>query len=157
MKIRVATADDAEAISVLASEFHAYLKTIGDQTNFYFNAETYRRDGFGNNPAFLGLVAESHGKVIGYLLFHFGYDTDHSRRLAYVIDLYVHEESRGQGVGKALMQRAADTARAHGAKALWWGVYESNDSAMRFYEGLGAKNVESVRFMSIDVEKLIQL
>ncbi|HEY8224317.1 MAG TPA: GNAT family N-acetyltransferase [Pyrinomonadaceae bacterium] len=150
----MATADDAQAISQLASEFHAYLNTIGDQTNFYFNADTYRRDGFGDNPAFIGLVAESNDEVIGYLLFHFGYDTDHSRRLAYVIDLYVNEKSRGQGVGKALMQHAADAARAHGAKALWWGVYESNDSAMRFYEGLGAKNVKGVRFMSINVEKL---
>jgi len=154
MKIRLATADDAQAISQLASEFHTYLNTIGDQTNFYFNADTYRRDGFGDNPAFIGLVAESNDEVIGYLLFNFGYDTDHSRRLAYVIDLYVNEKSRGQGVGKALMQHAADAARAHGAKALWWGVYESNDSAMRFYEGLGAKNVKGVRFMSINVEKL---
>ena len=150
----MATADDAEAISKLASEFHAYLNALGDQTKFHFNASTYLRDGFGNEPAFLGLVAESDDTVVGYLILDFGYDTDQSRRLAYVNDLFVTESCRGRGLGKALMKHAAKTAREHGAEALWWGVYERNHSAMRFYQDLGARYVEGIRFMAIDVEAL---
>lgn len=157
MKIRAATADDAEAISKLASEFHAYLNALGDATKFHFNGSTYLRDGFGERPAFLGLVAESNETLVGYLILDFGYDTDQSRRLAYVNDLFVTESCRGQGVGKALMRSAAETAREHGAQALWWGVYDRNDSAILFYEELGARYVESIRFMSIDIEKLTSL
>src|SRR5215813_1627902 len=101
MKIREATADDAEDVSKLASEFHHYLSSLGDPTRFNFNASTYVRDGFGENPAFHGLVAELEDNVVGYLIFHFGYDTDRSRRLAYVVDLYVNEAFRGRGIGKA--------------------------------------------------------
>ena len=154
MNIRAATADDAEAISKLASEFHAYLNSLGDSTKFYFNASTYLRDGFGQNPAFVGLVAESNEEVVGYLILDFGYDTDKSRRLAYVNDLFVTESWRSRGVGKALMTRGAELARQRGAEALWWGVYERNHSAMRFYEDLGAHYVEGIRFMVIDVETL---
>jgi len=154
MRIRAATVDDAEAIAKLASEFHAYLRKLGNASSFHFNASTYVRDGFGENPAFLGLVAELDENIIGYLLLQFGYDTDQSRRLAYVDDLYVGESWRGKGIGKALMVRAADSARSHGAQALWWGVHEKNDSAFRFYEGLGARYVKGIRFMSIDAEAL---
>lgn len=155
MRIRPATADDAEAISKLASEFHAYLNRLGDPTKFHFNASTYLRDGFGERPAFVGLVAESDNSiVIGYLILHFGYDTDHGRREAYIDDVYVQESWRGHAVGKALMVRAANTAREHGAEALWWGVYERNNTALRFYESLGARYINGMRFMSIDVDSL---
>ncbi len=69
MNIREATTAGAESIANLASEFHNYLKDLGDQTSFYFNATTYLRDGFGANPAFFGFVAEIEGAVVGYLLY----------------------------------------------------------------------------------------
>jgi hypothetical protein len=87
--IRNATAADADAIATLAREFQAYLRALGDRTYFEFTAETYRRDGFGPNPAFSSLVAERDSQVIGYLLSHFGYDTDRAMRLMHVIDLSV--------------------------------------------------------------------
>lgn len=93
-------------------------------------------------------------QIIGYLILHFGYDTDHSRRDAKVDDLFVTERWRGKGAGEALMKGAAEVAQSHGAEALWWGVYEHNKSAIRFYETLGARHVKDMRFMSIDIESL---
>ena len=104
MNIREAITAGAESIANLASEFHNYLKDLGDQTSFYFNATTYLRDGFGANPAFFGFVAEIEGAVVGYLLYHFGYDTDLSRRLTFIIDLYVGEKYRARRIGTALMK-----------------------------------------------------
>lgn len=154
MNIREATTADAEAISTLAAVFHRYLQSLGDRTNFYFNASTYLRDGFGPNPAFSGLVAEVEEKVVAYLLYHFGYDTDQSRRIAFIIDLYVAEEYRGHGIGTALMKCAGEAARDQDATGLFWSVYERNESALRFYEGLGARYLKDLRFMAIDVEAL---
>lgn len=154
MRIRSATADDAKAISKLASEFHTYLHQLGDSTAFHFNESAYLRDGFGEQPAFIAHVAESDDEVIAYIILESGYDTDRGRRVIYIDDLYVSESWRGKGVGKALLAQAAETARAHGAGTLWWGVHERNDSALRFYETLGARYVQGVRFMSIDVETL---
>jgi ribosomal protein S18 acetylase RimI-like enzyme len=155
VKIRLGTPADAEGISKLAAEFHAYLHELGDAKQFYFNGSTYLRDGFGENPAFTPLVAEGDDNdVVGYLILSFGYDTDRSRRLAYVDDLFVRESSRGRGVGKALMVHASEMARAHAVETLWWGVHERNDDAMRFYERLGARYIKGIRFMSIDIDDL---
>jgi len=48
--IRSATANDARVIGQLAAEFHAYLRSIGDQTAFSFGTTEYLRDGFGADP-----------------------------------------------------------------------------------------------------------
>jgi len=63
--LRTATIADADAIGGLAMEFQAYLRALGDRTQFAFTAKTYRRDGFGPSPAFAGLVAELDGEVVG--------------------------------------------------------------------------------------------
>ncbi|HSE32849.1 MAG TPA: GNAT family N-acetyltransferase [Pyrinomonadaceae bacterium] len=154
MNIREATADDAESISKLVSGLQKYLNELGDPTRFHFNASTYLRDGFGENPAFLALIAEIEDKAAGYLLYHFGYDTDYGRRLLYVVDLYVDEAYRGHGIGKALMKQACEVAQREGATVLVWGVYERNELALRFYERLGARYIKGIHLMSIDVEAL---
>jgi ribosomal protein S18 acetylase RimI-like enzyme len=145
--IRTATSTDATEIGQLAEQLAAYLRGLGDSTNFQFNAETYRRDGFGPNPAFAGLVAEADGQVIGYLLYHFGYDTDLAIRVMYVIDLYVREDARGQGAGTALMHEAARICQEAGGHALTWAVYATNRLAARFYERLGARYIEDLKWM----------
>jgi ribosomal protein S18 acetylase RimI-like enzyme len=145
--IRVATRDDAEAIGALAQQFAEYLHGLGDSTDFRLNAETYLRDGFGANPAFSGLAAELDGRVLGYLLYYFGYDSDHAERLMFVCDLYVHDSARRHGVGRALMQAAANICRDAGGSGLFWAVYHANKLAMDFYEKLGARYMEDVKFM----------
>ena len=149
--IRPATIDDAEAVTTLAEELNAYIRSLGDKTNFTFSSAAYVRDGFGGDPAFYGLVAENEGVIVGYLLYHFAYDTDHGRRLAYIADVYVQPGWRGHGIGKALMRRAAEVVRERGVESLWWGVYKHNESAFRFYESLGAQYLSDIRFMSMDV------
>jgi ribosomal protein S18 acetylase RimI-like enzyme len=120
---------------------------MGDRTDFEFTAETYLRDGFGPNPAFSGLVAELDGRVIGYLLYHFGYDTDRAMRLMHVIDLYVHASERRRGAGEALMRAAAGICREAGGRELIWSVFSPNKLAFRFYERLGAQRIKELECM----------
>jgi diamine N-acetyltransferase len=116
--IRPALASDAPAVGRLAGQFADYLRTLGDQTEFKLNAEAYLRDGFGLQPAFKGLVAEEQGQVIGYLLYHFGYDSDGAFSNLHVVDLYVDSPARKKGVGKALMTAAANIAREAGSREM---------------------------------------
>jgi GNAT superfamily N-acetyltransferase len=76
------------------------------------------RDGFGADPAFSGLVAEFEGRVIDYLLYHFGYDTDRAIRLMHVVDLFVQEEMRNKSCGNSLMQAADRIGEKAGATEL---------------------------------------
>jgi GNAT superfamily N-acetyltransferase len=151
LTIRTATSADADAIGNLVAEFQRYLHDLGDSTEALFGAEPYLRDGFGANPAFAGIVAERASIVEGYLLYHFGYDTDRAERLLFVIDLYVRGSSRGAGIGRRLMERAAAIGREHDARAMIWSVFKPNSLARRFYEGLGASYLDELEFMAMRI------
>jgi ribosomal protein S18 acetylase RimI-like enzyme len=147
--IRPARAADALAVGHLAKQFADYLRELGDQTDFQLSAETYLRDGFGDAPAFAGLVAENESGVIGYLLYHFGYDSDSAARTLHIADLYVDASARNHGVGKALMARAASIARDAGADEMIWSVFHRNALATAFYERIGAERITEVFFMKM--------
>lgn len=148
MYIRPATPQDADAIARLYSQFVDYLRSLGDSTDFRFSAAIYLREGFGPNPAFAGIVAEVADQVVGYLLYHWGYDTDRAIRVLHVIDLFVDPGARGQGIGKALMHRAAQLCRDAGGSELFWAVYKPNNLAADFYQRLGAHYVEDLDYMA---------
>ena len=152
--IRPARAGDAQEIGGLARQFADYLRKLGDGTDFKLNAETYLRDGFGEKPAFSGLVAEDGKKVIGYLLYHLGYDSDAAARNLHVVDLYVERDARRQGAGRVLMEAAAEIAIEAGAEQLVWSVYNLNGLAASFYEKLGAERITEVFFMQLRADEL---
>ena len=154
LNIRAASADDAPSVGKLARQFADYLRSLGDTSDFKMNAQTYLRDGFGTNPAFSGLVAEQGDDIVGYLLYHFGYDTDNAARILHVVDLYVNERGRRQGVGKALMSAAAKLSRDAGAMELFWSLYVHNKLAASFYESLGARYTKDLLFMTIRTDAL---
>jgi GNAT superfamily N-acetyltransferase len=152
--IRAALASDAPAIGSLANQFAGYLRGLGDRTDFKLTAEAYLRDGFGLRPAFEGLVAEEKGRVIGYLLYHFGYDSDGAFRNLHIVDLYVDAKARKQGVGRGLMMAVAAVARASDAQEMIWFVYHAHDLAAAFYEGLGAQKITDLFFMRLPSDAL---
>ena len=156
IKIRPAVADDADRIGQLAKLFASYLRDLGDTSAFQFDAQAYLRDGFGPAPAFSGIVAEIDGFVIGYLLYHPGYDTDRAIRLLHIVDLYVEEGFRGKGVGRALMGRVATMGQHEGAKGLVWSVYSPNLAATEFYKRLGARYVRGLDFMYLEIEPKVE-
>ena len=152
--IRAALASDAPAIGSLANQFASYLRSLGDPTDFKLTAEAYLRDGFGLRPAFEGLVAEEHGCVIGYLLYHFGYDSDGAFRNLHMVDLYVDAKARRQGIGRGLMMAVAAVGRQSGAREMIWSVYHANELAAAFYERLGAQKITDLFFMRLPSDAL---
>ena len=135
----------------LMTEFSNYIRSLGVPAESSFDAESYLRDGFGPNPAFSGLVADAGTELLGYLLYHLGYDVDDAARVLYVIDLYVGCDSRRQGVGRALMEEAVNVCRRLGGSQVCWSVYEWNPPAFTFYESLGASYTKDQRHMHLDI------
>ena len=149
--VRPSVREDADMINGLMSEESTYFRSLGVPDQSLFNVESYLRDGFGPDPAFSGLVADSGTEILGYILYHLGYDIDGAARMLYVMDLYVRSCSRRLGVGRALMEEAAIVCRRVGGSQVWWSVYNQNASAFTFYENLGASYCEDQRFMQLDV------
>jgi ribosomal protein S18 acetylase RimI-like enzyme len=150
--IRNATIEDAHAIGSMVDEFRSYLQALGDvNACINFGSEQYRRDGFGPSPAFQGLIAERGGQALAYALYAFDYSTDTGSRTAFLHDLFVRSASRGQGIGEALMLRLMEICRTAGATSMSWVVWHTNESAIGFYERIGAHSVDTVRLMRIDL------
>ncbi len=86
------------------------------------------------------LIAEQDGEPIGYAMLTLGPGAatwDVGDRVIEVETLSVLAHARGNGVGRALLDAAADVAKEAGAQALAAGVAHTNTDAIRFYEREG--------------------
>ncbi len=153
--VRPATRDDARSIARMWRDFAGYLRELGDTDNQSFSEDVFLRDGFGPDPAFFGFIAERHGNAVGYLLYHFGYDVDQATRVVHVVDLWVDPRARRAGIGRALMNAAAERGHAKGATEMFWSVFGPNKLAADFYERLGARFHQELRFMHMPVATLL--
>lgn len=149
--VRPIRREDADSVVGMAQEFGAYLKSLGDSWEPKFTAAKYLEDGFGPKPAFGGFICEEAEKPLGYLLHAPNYDVDLACRSLMVIDLWVRPWTRRLGVGRKLMDAAAERARQDGAGYVFWSVYKPNVLARRFYDGIGGKSVDDLDFMTLSV------
>jgi len=76
-------------------------------------------------------VAEKDGNVIGYYGFLHILDELH------ILNVAVHPDFRGMGVGRILMAHLTDVATSLSARAVTLEVRESNVAAIRLYERAG--------------------
>lgn len=60
--------------------------------------------------------------------------------------LYVREDRRGRGIGRALLRAAAGELAGHGFSRLRVGVLTSNRPARAFYEAMGGQEIERRAF-----------
>jgi ribosomal protein S18 acetylase RimI-like enzyme len=54
-------------------------------------------------------------------------------------DLFVDSGARGEGVGRALIQAAAEVSRERGVPRLEWSTAPDNHTAQRLYDSTGAE------------------
>jgi GNAT superfamily N-acetyltransferase len=72
------------------------------------------------------------------------------RRVLWVWDVFVDEEHRGRGLGRAAMQLVEDEARRLGLSRVELNVFGGNDAARGLYRSLGYQ--ESAVSMAKDLE-----
>ncbi|GIV06279.1 MAG: GCN5 family N-acetyltransferase [Fimbriimonadales bacterium] len=93
---------------------------------------------FGERPVAEAVLAWHGENAVGYALFYPVFSTFRGRAALYLEDVFVALESRGQGVGRALMRSLAQIAQQRGYDRIEWSVLEWNTPAIEFYKKLGA-------------------
>ena len=134
--IRFATEADVPAILGLIRELAEYERLL-DQV--IADEASLHRALFGERRYVEALVASVAGETVGFALFFHNFSTFLGKPGVYLEDLFVRPAYRGQGLGKALLQRVAQIAVERDCGRMEWSVLDWNEPSIRFYESLGAK------------------
>jgi len=152
VEYRLADSADAEALAELgASTFtdtFGHLYETSDLQVFLQNHSPENWDRELSDPAFEIRVAESDGKLVGYVKLgppHLPFEP--RGEAAELRQLYVIEEMKGQGIAQSLMNWVIDRARERRADYLYLSVFTENHRARRFYEKYGFEPEGTYAFM----------
>jgi ribosomal protein S18 acetylase RimI-like enzyme len=133
LTIRAATAADAAQIVNMVGLLCLHEgKPLPD-----FAVDDFLRDCLGPQPAFSTLVAESDGKLAGYVSYYAGYDLETAKRGCHIADLFVHSGERGTGIGRKLVAAVAKDCKNNGGNWVQWFCQKTNDLAFDFYTHVG--------------------
>ncbi len=140
--IRRATVDDVDAIAPLFDHYRMFYQQPSDAPLARrFIGERLQR---GESVIF---VAEAGAKVVGFTQLFPSFSSVRAGRAWVLNDLYVDIAARRLGVARALLQSAADFARADGAIRLELETDHDNRSAQALYRHMGWEPYEgTLRF-----------
>ena len=112
---------------------------------------------FGGGAVAEAVIAEWEGRAVGFALFFRNFSTFVGRPGLYLEDLYVRDDHRGKGIGKALLLHLAGIARDRNYGRMEWSVLDWNEPAIEFYRKLGARPMEEWTVFRLDQEALKEL
>lgn len=151
LTIRRATRDDVSTLLGLIRGLAAFEKkphkAVATEADLL-------RDGFGRQPKFRALIAEWDGRPAGYASFFYFYSTFQGRPALFLEDLFVLDDVRGKGIGKALLAAVVQLALSDGCFGLRWEVLDWNRPAIEFYEKLGATFLNERKVVAFDEDAM---
>ena len=128
--IREANRNDAKAIHELIVELAVFENAPNEVK---VTVEDLEEDGFGPDPAFKCIVAESNGDVVGFALYYMRYST-WKGRCVYLEDFLVKKEMRSQGIGDLIFKEILAISEKLNVRLITWQVLDWNESAIKFYD-----------------------
>ncbi len=149
--IRPATLNDASIILAFIKELAAYEKldehvvaTHDDVINTFFC----------ENPRVEAVILEENNEPVGSAIYFHNYSTFLCRHGIYIEDIYVREQHRGKGYGKALLKHICEIAHARNCGRVEWWCLDWNKPSIDFYLGLGAEAMTDWTVYRLDEHQL---
>ncbi|OCR02749.1 GNAT family acetyltransferase [Oscillatoriales cyanobacterium USR001] len=152
--LRSAMRSDVPAIFDLIQALAEYEKLSHTVTG---DAITLENHLFGERHYGEVILADLGDKVVGFALFFHNYSTFLTKPGIHLEDLFVLPEYRGQGIGKSLITYLAKLGVERGCGRLEWTVLDWNESAIAFYQGIGADVLPDWRICRVTGENLVSL
>jgi GNAT superfamily N-acetyltransferase len=131
---------------VTEEQFEALVPMIAAYQGFY-EAEDIRTER--NREFFRRFIAPSDDgmligawrgeRLLGYACLYWHFSSTKAVETVLMNDLYVDAEARGEGVGRALIEAAAEIGRERGSPILEWSTAPDNATAQRLYDSTGAE------------------
>lgn len=142
LKIERASERDLPAIVRLVRRLAEYEKLAHAMVS---TEDDFRKALFGARRNVEALMAFADDTPVGFALYFYNFSTFLGKRGIYLEDLFVEPEYRGQGIGKALLQRLARIGKQEDCGRMEWSVLTWNQPSIDFYHRLGAVTLEDWR------------
>ncbi len=152
--IRSAIAKDVPQIFNLIQALAKYEKLSHQVIG---TVEDLHEDLFGTRIYAEAIVTEIDRKMVGFALFFANYSTFLTKPGIYLEDLFVLPEYRRRGIGKAMLSSLGKLAVERDAGRLEWSVLDWNESAIAFYQSMGAKVLPDWRICRVTDDALHRL
>lgn len=138
-----------EIAPILSDEFEELLPLIAAYQRFYEvedidderNRSFFRRFLAPSEDGLL-LGARSEGRLVGYACLYWHFSSLEACESVLMNDLFVAEQARGKGVGRALIEATAAVAREREVPFVEWSTAPDNKTAQRLYDSTGAERTE---------------
>ena len=96
------------------------------------------------------LVVEVDGKIQGLTHYSFQTSTWASKNYCYLEDLFTAPASRGQGLGRQLIEAVKDIAVNEGSSRLYWNTDVTNETARKLYDSYSLESGKVQYRISLD-------
>lgn len=141
--IRDCVPKDVNTVVDLCQKHAAYEKASFNPSG---KEEKLKNALFSNQPELFCLVVEVNGTIVGYASYTFNFSTWDASTFMYMDCLYLEEETRGFGIGEALIEKLKQIATAKNCINIQWQTPKFNERAIKFYHRIGGKGKDKVRF-----------
>ena len=96
-------------------------------------------------------------KEVGFALFFHNFSTFLGRAGVYLEDLFVFEEFRGEGYGKALLEELARITVERGCGRLEWCCLDWNQPSIDFYRSMDAEAMDEWTTYRLTGDRLLKM
>jgi GNAT superfamily N-acetyltransferase len=136
VEITPVTTGDYEQLLPLIAAYQGFYEVTDPDTDR--NRDFFRRFLAPSDDGLL-LGARAGGEFRGYACLYWHFSSTKAAETVLMNDLFVVPESRGEGVGKALIEASLEVARERGAANLEWQTAPDNYRAQHLYDATGAE------------------
>ena len=117
--------------------WHAYLAFYKTEVPEAVYQSTFARLLGDDARDFHGLVAQLDGRPVGLVHYLFHRHCWRTEDVCYLQDLFATPETRGRGVGRALIEAVYAAADTAGAPSVYWLTQDFNATARQLYDRIG--------------------
>ena len=133
--IRHSTPNDIPDILNMIKGLAEYEKLADEVRATENNLEKYI---FGKEKFVDAWLAEFNNEIAGHVIFFHNFSTFLSKPGLYIEELYVKPEFRNKGIGKKLLMKVIEIAKADNCGRVEWAVLDWNKPAIEFYKSMKA-------------------
>jgi ribosomal protein S18 acetylase RimI-like enzyme len=135
MQLIQVTPSDIPAILEMIKDFYAIDGYPFDTERSGANLEAFME----NESLGRIWLVRSGENVAGYVVLTFCFSFEFGGKTAFIDELYIVKEYRGQGLGRKVIERVLEQAKALGVQAVHLEVETHNHPGIRLYGSLGFK------------------